>query len=131
MNKPHPCLSCGACCAFYRVSFYWTEADPFNGGTIPQELVQQLTPHRVAMKGTTGKAGKSRCIALDGEVGKSVGCSIYDKRGTTCRDFAPSWESGRPNESCDKARAFYGMTPLTPEDFEAPDPQFPPLPRTA
>jgi hypothetical protein len=131
MQKPHPCLSCGACCAFYRVSFYWTEADPFNGGTIPPELVRQLTPHRVAMKGTTGKPPKSRCVALDGEVGSNVSCNIYDKRGSTCREFTPSWENGEPNDRCDKARAYYDLPPLTPDDFETPDPQYPPLPRTA
>ncbi|HOC10952.1 MAG TPA: YkgJ family cysteine cluster protein, partial [Thermomonas sp.] len=21
----HPCLSCGACCAYFRVSFHWSE----------------------------------------------------------------------------------------------------------
>ncbi|RBD09468.1 YkgJ family cysteine cluster protein, partial [Xanthomonas oryzae pv. oryzae] len=24
----HPCLTCGACCAYFRVSFHWSEADP-------------------------------------------------------------------------------------------------------
>ncbi|HAO2094658.1 TPA: YkgJ family cysteine cluster protein, partial [Escherichia coli] len=23
MNNPNPCMTCGACCAFFRVSFYW------------------------------------------------------------------------------------------------------------
>ncbi|EEX7666747.1 YkgJ family cysteine cluster protein, partial [Escherichia coli] len=27
MNNPNPCMTCGACCAFFRVSFYWAEAD--------------------------------------------------------------------------------------------------------
>ncbi|MBB7159670.1 YkgJ family cysteine cluster protein, partial [Escherichia coli] len=22
MNNPNPCMTCGACCAFFRVSFY-------------------------------------------------------------------------------------------------------------
>ncbi|EGR9493162.1 YkgJ family cysteine cluster protein, partial [Escherichia coli] len=26
MNNPNPCMTCGACCAFFRVSFYWAEA---------------------------------------------------------------------------------------------------------
>ncbi|EFG2122847.1 YkgJ family cysteine cluster protein, partial [Escherichia coli] len=25
MNNPNPCMTCGACCAFFRVSFYWAE----------------------------------------------------------------------------------------------------------
>ena len=27
----HPCLTCGACCAHFRVSFHWSEADPDQG----------------------------------------------------------------------------------------------------
>ncbi|RBD00840.1 YkgJ family cysteine cluster protein, partial [Xanthomonas oryzae pv. oryzae] len=27
----HPCLTCGACCAYFRVSFHWSEADPALG----------------------------------------------------------------------------------------------------
>ncbi|EEC8989014.1 TPA: YkgJ family cysteine cluster protein [Escherichia coli] len=27
MNNPNPCMTCGAYCAFFRVSFYWVEAD--------------------------------------------------------------------------------------------------------
>ncbi|HGC1012017.1 TPA: YkgJ family cysteine cluster protein, partial [Escherichia coli] len=23
MSNPNPCITCGACCAFFRVSFYW------------------------------------------------------------------------------------------------------------
>ena len=26
-NRDNPCLSCGACCMTYRVSFYWGDAD--------------------------------------------------------------------------------------------------------
>ncbi|MDX1269447.1 MAG: YkgJ family cysteine cluster protein, partial [Oceanisphaera sp.] len=25
MSSGNPCLTCGACCAFFRVSFYWGE----------------------------------------------------------------------------------------------------------
>ena len=138
----HPCLACGACCAFYRVSFYWTEADPFSGGTIPAELTRQLTPHRIAMKGTSGKPPNSRCVALTGKIGEQVACNIYSVRGSTCREFIPSWEDGEHNEACDKARAFYNLPPLTPEDFSSPGepepepdlkpgPEQPPLQETA
>ncbi|WP_142908916.1 CxxCxxCC domain-containing protein, partial [Klebsiella pneumoniae] len=27
MSNLNPCMTCGACCAFFRVSFYWAEAD--------------------------------------------------------------------------------------------------------
>ncbi|EMK5322830.1 YkgJ family cysteine cluster protein, partial [Escherichia coli] len=26
MSNLNPCMTCGACCAFFRVSFYWAEA---------------------------------------------------------------------------------------------------------
>ena len=26
-EEPNPCIECGACCAYYRASFYWAEAD--------------------------------------------------------------------------------------------------------
>lgn len=31
----NPCVSCGACCAYFRVSFYWAESES-GGGTVPQ-----------------------------------------------------------------------------------------------
>ena len=34
MSDLNPCMTCGACCIFFRVSFYWSEADD-AGGTIP------------------------------------------------------------------------------------------------
>ncbi|OZZ73507.1 zinc/iron-chelating domain-containing protein, partial [Klebsiella pneumoniae] len=26
MSEINPCMTCGACCAYFRVSFYWAEA---------------------------------------------------------------------------------------------------------
>ncbi|MBR7358785.1 YkgJ family cysteine cluster protein, partial [Klebsiella pneumoniae] len=26
MSDINPCMTCGACCAYFRVSFYWAEA---------------------------------------------------------------------------------------------------------
>ncbi|EJF2880940.1 YkgJ family cysteine cluster protein, partial [Escherichia coli] len=46
MSNLNPCMTCGACCAFFRVSFYWAEADD-AGGTIPARLTEQISPfHR-------------------------------------------------------------------------------------
>ncbi|HDH0840599.1 TPA: YkgJ family cysteine cluster protein, partial [Klebsiella pneumoniae] len=25
MSEINPCMTCGACCAYFRVSFYWAE----------------------------------------------------------------------------------------------------------
>ena len=37
MSEINPCMTCGACCAYFRVSFYWAEADD-AGGLVPSAL---------------------------------------------------------------------------------------------
>jgi Fe-S-cluster containining protein len=112
MSELSPCLACGACCAHFRVSFYWGECRS-AGGSVPDELVEPISPHHVAMAGTTSKP--VRCVALLGEVGCDVRCSMYDSRSSTCREFEASWEHGEPNPNCDAARAACGLPPLQPE----------------
>jgi len=110
MSNANPCLECGACCAHFRVSFYWGECTS-AGGLVPDEWVVQVTPNRVAMLGTESRP--SRCVALVGDVGKpGVGCSMYAQRSSTCREFDASWENGVHSPSCDTARAAYGLPPL-------------------
>jgi hypothetical protein len=110
----NPCLNCGACCAFYRASFYWAEASSeFNPGGVPIELTEKLNDFRLAMRGTGG--ANPRCIALKGFIGQGVSCSIYDRRASICREFEPSWQNNTANPRCDKARAAWGLAPLTPE----------------
>ena len=73
------------------------------------------------MKGTNQPL--PRCTALIGEIGRRVACSIYLQRASICREFEPSWENGTVNVRCDKARAAWGLKPLTPEswfDFNLP-----------
>jgi Fe-S-cluster containining protein len=115
----NPCLDCGACCAFYRASFYWSEADPELGGTVPPELTESLTPHMAAMKGTCSNT--PRCIALHGNIGERVECTIYPVRSSACRDFPFAWDSGQPNPRCDKARSAWGLPPLHPPAPIEPD----------
>jgi Fe-S-cluster containining protein len=119
---PNPCLECGACCAFYRVSFHWSEAEPFLGGKTPAGLTVKVAPHYAAMSGT--ERHPPRCSALMGTVGEAVSCSIYADRPSPCRELAPSWVDGRRSEKCDRARAAHGLPPLEP-------PADKPLPRSA
>ena len=114
MSANHPCLSCGACCANFRVSFYWGECQS-AGGTVPDHLVEQIGPYHVAMLGTTAKP--VRCISLQGEVGCATRCTVYEQRSSTCREFTASWEDGQHNPHCDAARAAYDLPPLTPQHF--------------
>lgn len=112
----NPCLQCGACCAFYRVSFYWAESDPSQGGIVPESLTEDITPFIRCMKGTN--QAHPHCIALRGEIGKRVHCAIYPNRPSVCKAagvqytrrgiYFPPGEYHR----CSKARAAYGMPPL-------------------
>lgn len=111
MSDNNPCLTCGACCAHFRVSFYWGECRS-AGGTVPDELVEQISPYHVAMRGTTSKP--VHCVSLLGEVGRGVRCTAYAQRSSTCRSFSASWEHGEHNPDCDAARAAFGLPPLTP-----------------
>lgn len=103
------CLNCGACCAHFRVSFYWAEADD-GGGLVPTALTEPLNLFMRNMRGTNTRS--SRCVALEGEIGQCVSCGIYAQRPTPCREFTPSGEGGVRNEACDRARAHYGLPPL-------------------
>lgn len=111
----HPCLRCGACCATFRVSFHWSEAQPDNPDGPPPELVMPLRRHELAMRGTEGK--HPRCAGLRGTIGVDGHCGIYPQRPTACREVEPSWEFGRHSPQCDKARAAHGLKLLTPEDW--------------
>ena len=111
----NPCLRCGACCAHFRVGFYWAEADDAVGGGVPVAMTVQVSPLQRAMRGTD--TSTPRCCALQGEIGQSVVCDIYSFRASTCRDFSASWENNQSNERCDTARRNWGMPPLQPDDF--------------
>jgi len=111
-QSDNPCQSCGACCAALRVGFYWTEADD-AGGTVPVALTESLLPHRRCMTGTNSDT--PRCIALVGEVGRAVSCSIYAQRSSTCREFARDGENGVASPACARARARHGLPPLQSE----------------
>jgi uncharacterized protein len=112
----NPCLTCGACCATLRVSFYWSEAEASLGGKVPLELTEQVAPLMRCMQGTNQK--QPRCVALVGEVGQAVGCSIYGNRPSLCRDFGVQWqpEGGtillEDLERCNRARQKTGLPRL-------------------
>jgi len=112
LAEQNPCISCGACCAHFRASFYWSEAEPAAGGTVPPEMVDKLNDRFVVMKGTN--SDKPYCIALEGKIGEQVGCNIYPLRSGTCREFPYSWQDGEHNPRCDQARLAWGLPPLAP-----------------
>jgi Fe-S-cluster containining protein len=101
--RSNPCVACGACCAAFRVSFYWAEAEA-NG--LPPHMVQALNAVIACMAGTN--QATPRCAALEGEIGESVACGAYEQRPSPCREV----EVG--DEQCAKARARHGLAPLAP-----------------
>lgn len=114
----HPCLSCGACCAFFRVAFHWSEAEASLGGQVPAELTEKLDHHQLVMQGT--RASPIRCVGLQGPIGINAHCNIYEQRPSVCREVQPSWESGKVSAQCDKARVAHGLPVLTLLDWELP-----------
>lgn len=98
------------------MSFYWAELVA-GGGTVPDADAQQVSPHRVAMRGTLSEP--PRCVGLEGAIGASVGCAIYQARPSPCREFEASYENGERNVRCDEARLRYGLPPLSPGDWGA------------
>src|SRR5699024_6531744 len=109
MNRVNPCLSCGASCAYFRVSFFWGVAES-AGVSVPDQYLAAVSPTYVAMQGTQRQP--VRCIALAGEVGAEVSCTIYAQRSTSCREFQASWQNGEHNPDCDAARIAHGLPPL-------------------
>lgn len=106
MSSPSPdaellCQSCGACCASYRVSFYWAEALELG---IPDAMVEQLTPWNACLRGTN--SAMPRCAALTGTVGERVTCGMYAQRPSPCRDV----EIG--DDRCRRARQRHGLPEL-------------------
>lgn len=105
----NPCLSCGACCAAFRVSFYWTEADDAPGGRVPAALTERLNAHLRCMKGTNTNA--PHCEMLLGGVPGGL-CRIYENRPSPCREVEPFGADGQPDAKCRRAREIHGLPPL-------------------
>jgi Fe-S-cluster containining protein len=116
MSK-HPCLSCGACCAYYRVSFYSSEISS-DRLRVPEQMVVSINADESVMKGTD-KVEDTRCIALSGLVGTDARCSIYKNRPSPCRRFQASFEYGAKEPRCDEARKIHGLAALTLRDYDA------------
>ncbi|MCB8942291.1 MAG: YkgJ family cysteine cluster protein [Ardenticatenaceae bacterium] len=114
----HICLQCGACCAYYRVAFYWAETATGLDDAVPHHLTEKLDPHRLIMQGT--RSHPARCLALEGKVGTGVTCTIYANRPSPCRELKVAWEDGTPSEQCDKARRAWGLPPIPPPILPQP-----------
>ncbi|MGZ3238894.1 MAG: YkgJ family cysteine cluster protein [Burkholderiaceae bacterium] len=99
--KENPCLNCGACCATFRVSFYWAESTATG---LPDRLTEKINSFYSCMAGTNQPS--PRCHALEGNIGEHVACTVYDQRTSPCREL----QAG--DGKCNKARARHGLPPL-------------------
>lgn len=99
----HPCLTCGACCASFRVDFAVEEMQE-RGGTVPGGLAMEVTSSTCRMRGTDHVP--ARCAALTGKIGEKAACGIYEWRPSPCREF----EAG--DDACHRARLRHGLPPL-------------------
>ena len=103
MTTLHPCLTCGACCASFRVDFSVHETEEL-GGCVPDGLVVPVTDHTARMRGTDH--AQPRCAALTGQVGPRAACGIYEWRPSPCREF----EAG--SAACNRARQRHHLPAL-------------------
>lgn len=99
------CLSCGACCAAFRVDFHCSDLASADAPGVPVELTVPLTATLVRMRGTD--EAPPRCVALAGEIGREVGCTIYPQRPSPCHELQPG------EERCLRARAAHGLPALS------------------
>lgn len=81
------------------------------GDDVPSRLVKQHETHGALMretqipKGVNVKKspGCGQCVALRGQVGKEVSCSIYARRPLVCREFTVG------GDDCREARSRAGI----------------------
>jgi Fe-S-cluster containining protein len=138
-EKIHPCMSCGACCAFFRVSFYYenpqmdfhskevsehpemnnylSATENFSKWKVPIELTVTSDSKVYSMLGTE-KKHRPKCTALIGRIGKLATCQIYANRPSPCRNFTASFSDGKKNPRCDEARRAHGLAPLNRGDWK-------------
>ena len=96
-------MTCGACCAAFRVDFCVHELDGC-GGAVPAGLAVEVTGSTWRMRGTDHVP--IRCAALTGRIGDTVACGIYEWRPNPCRELEPG------SHGCEKARARHGLPAL-------------------
>ena len=114
-DAPIPdCQTCGACCAFFLgVSLEAANAMPperYWEVFVANEEGQELLINRFVRR----NAEHGACVSLQGNLGESVACSIYEQRPSPCHKFAAG------SDKCHALRRLYGFAPpLTPDAVTA------------
>jgi uncharacterized protein len=99
------CRSCGACCGPPYVADHYidlTDTDVARLSThYKRAHVKRGPPPALATKCTNDGVV---CVALQGSLGTSVPCAIYEQRPDACRAFRPG------SRACLRLRAQVGLT---------------------
>lgn len=95
MEAAFDCQSCGACCSY--------SADWPRFSIEEDEQLDKIPEALVAVDLSGMRCDGQRCMALSGEIGKHVACTIYDIRPEVCRACMP----GDPE--CLMAREEHGI----------------------
>jgi Fe-S-cluster containining protein len=92
------CRTCGACCATSRGWPRFTTEDDSELERIPRVFADHARGRM--------KCDGDRCSALEGEVGISTSCLVYEVRPEVCRACEPG------DDACGMARRRWGMPPI-------------------
>jgi Fe-S-cluster containining protein len=93
MTMAVDCKACGGCCAYSYTWPEFVEEDTLDG--ISEDLCD-CEYGRMRCHG-------DRCVALVGQVGISVSCSVYEGRPLVCQEFEPG------SQKCSQVRKFFGL----------------------
>lgn len=87
------CQQCGACCSFGE---QWIEVTQADYERLPHSLFVEPAIEEGDWPGElppyTMRTRNDRCVALQGDIGRSCTCLIYERRPEICRRF----ERGSP-----------------------------------
>jgi Fe-S-cluster containining protein len=97
-EETSPCRTCGACCSFAADWPRFSTEDEIDLDRIPGLFVA------VNLSGM--RCNGDRCSALEGKVGISTTCAVYDARPHVCRACVPG------DEACNMARSRFGLSEL-------------------
>ncbi|MFO0748030.1 MAG: YkgJ family cysteine cluster protein [Myxococcota bacterium] len=91
------CTRCGACCCntdTNRAEGFIDYVEVLPGDVLRRrpDLMGKLAVRNVARQIHLRLTPDGRCVALEGKLGQSVHCSIYDVRPTVCRRVQPGTE---------------------------------------
>jgi len=93
-----PCQTCGACCSYSSEWPRFTTESDEEIARLPRMLIDDEAG-RMHCHG-------DRCAALEGEVGISTSCAVYEDRPVVCRACEPG------DDACSIARAYFGLPVL-------------------